>query len=96
MQKGSAQLIASPLGVEGGGGVLRGEPWVERGGGEGGMAGFVGSNSSGTREVTLLPEIWRSEVSQGTIAGRTWSVCEFVCVYLNLCLNRYCLSKIYG
>lgn len=38
MQKGSAQLIAGPLGV--GGGVLRGETWVG-GGGEQWQLAFV-------------------------------------------------------
>lgn len=37
MQKGSAQLIAGPLGV--GGGVLWGETWVGGGGGGGGGGG---------------------------------------------------------
>lgn len=61
VQKGSAQLIAGPLGV--GGGVQRGETWV--GGGSGPecvcVEGF-GSSSSGTRRLTLLPQIWRSGV----------------------------------
>lgn len=81
VQKGSAQLIAGPLGV--GGGVQRGETWVGGGGGGECVEGF-GSSSSGTRRLTLLPEIWRSRVRWGRATGvlqrNTMSVCPCGCV----------------
>lgn len=52
MQKGSAQLIAGPLGV--GSGVRWGETLVGGGGASG--------------SFTPLPQIWRSGVSQGRVA----------------------------
>lgn len=88
VQKGSAQLIAGPLGV--GGGVLRGETWVGGGGGSSSeCVRAFGSSSSGTRRLTLLPQIWRSGVRRSrtaTVLQRNTTgvfVCLCMCVFLS-------------
>lgn len=86
VQKGSAQLIAGPLRV--GGGVLRGETWVGGGGGE--CVSVCGNSGSGTRRLTLLPQIWRSGVRwsrTSVCCRRTWLLCLCVCVCEYFCLS---------
>lgn len=85
VQKGSAQLIAGPLRV--GGGVLRGETWVGGGGDGCGCVSVCGNSGSGTRRLTLLPQIWRSGVrwSRTSVCCReTWLLCLCACVYVSI------------
>lgn len=84
VQKGSAQLIAGPLRVGGGGGVVRGQ---DMGGWRWGLSVCLYvracvrvSSGSETRRLTPLPQIWRSRVRQSrrTRAARLQPPCAHV------------------